>query len=326
MNKLTLFALLLGLCVGASHAGQPEPLVLVKAISLGAVDGRLDHLCVDPQNERLYVAALTKDSIEVVDLKLGKHERSVPGLGGPQGVAVVPTTQEVVVGSGEDGVCRIYDRTLNLVRILSELPDSDCVRYDIASQRVYLGYGNALAEIDPAGPTKKSEVPLEGHPESFQIEKNGNRIFVNVPQSREVVIIDRNSAKITARWPVLEARENFPMALDEKNHRLFVGCRKPAKVLIYDTTYGSYIGKVDCVGDADDLYYDSERRMIYVTGGQGYITVINEVDPYLYKVVANISTSPGARTSYFEPAAATLYVAVPERRDQPAGIWAYKVR
>jgi DNA-binding beta-propeller fold protein YncE len=301
-------------------------LVLLKAISLPGIEGRVDHMCVDPQNERLYVAALTNDSLEVIDLKLGKRVRSLPGPSGIQGVAIVPESHEVVVASGEDGVCRIFDQTFNLVRILNELKDADNVRYDSTTKRIYLGYGNALAVIDPKGPTKVAEATLSGHPESLQVESNGSNVYVNLPETRQIAVINKDTAQVTAFWPVLEARENFPMALDEENHRLFIGCRKPAKVLIYDTERGSYVGKVDCVGDADDLHYDKERKLIYVTGGQGYITVIHEVDPYLYKVVANISTAPGARTSHFEPDSGTLYVAVPHRRKQPAEIWVYKAR
>lgn len=324
MKRAALF-LLIAVCLGTAHAEQPQPLVRVKTIALGQLEGRVDHMCVDAKNERLYVAALTNDSLEVIDLKQGKRVRSLSGPRGPQGVTVLPDTHEVVVASGEDGVFRLYDATLNLVRFINQLEDADNVRYDSASKRIYLGYGNALAAIDPVGPTKVAEVPLRGHPESFQIESKGPNIYVNIPESREIAVIDKNSAEITAHWELLEARENFSMALDETNHRLFVGCRRPATVLIYDTNQGSYIGKVDCVGDADDIYFDAERKLTYVTGGQGYITVIGEVDPYLYKALATVATAPGARTSYFEPTSGTLYVAVPHRRKQPAEIWVYKV-
>ena len=326
MNRTVLLALLFGACLGAAHAGEPQPLVFVKTIPLSGIDGRIDHMCVDTQNDRLFVAALMNDSLEVIDLKLDKRVRSVPGLRGVQGVMVLPESHEIVVASGEDGVLRIYDEKLSLVRFLGELKNADNVRYDSVTNRAYLGYGKSLAVIDPKIPAKIADIALDGHPESFQIEKDGNNIYVNVPGSQEIVVIDKVSSQITAHWKLLEARENFPMALDEKNHRLFVGCRNRAKVLIYDTKYGSYIGKVDCVNEADDLFYDAQRKRIYVTGGQGYVTVISQVDPYLYKVVANITTSAEARTSCFEPTTDTLYVAAPHHRNQPAAIWVYKAR
>jgi hypothetical protein len=239
---------------------------------------------------------------------------------------VLPDSHEVVVASGEDGVLRFFDKSLNLLRILGALKNADNVRYDNATGRVYLGYGKALAVIDPKIPAKLADIPLGGHPEAFQVEKDGNNIFVNVPESREVAVIDKVSLQITAHWKLLEARENFAMALDEADHRLFVGCRTPAKLLVYDSKSGSYAGKADCAGDVDDIQYDTGRRRVYATGGQGYITVVSQVDPYLYKVLANISTSLEARTSCFEPTTGTLYLAVPHHRDQSAEIRIYKAR
>ncbi len=326
MNRTALFVLMLGACLGTAYAGQPQPLVLVKTIPLNGIDGRIDHMCVDANNERLYVAALSNDSLEVIDLKLGKRLRSLSGPRGPRDVMVLPESHEVVVASGEDGVFRLYDEQLNLLRFLNELKDADNIRYDSTSKRVYLGCGKELAFIDPQGPTKVAEVLLNAHPEAFAVEKDGNNIYMNLPELREVVVIDKGNAQITGRWKLLEDRDNFPMALDEKNNRLFVGCRRPAKMLIYDTKNGSYIGKVDCAGDADDIHYDSERKRVYVTGGQGYITVISEVDPYLFKVLASVPTADEARTSCFEPTTGTLYLAVPHHRKQPAEIRVYKTR
>lgn len=326
MNRAVLVTLIFCVCWCPAHAGWTQPLERVQTISLGALEGRIDHMCLDAQNNRLLVAALANNSLEVVDLKQCKRVLSVTDPKGPQDVMILPESREVVVTSGADGVLRIYDDKLHLVRFLGRLKNADNVRYDSASGRIFLGYGKALAVIDPKIPSKIAEVPLGGHPESFEVEKDGKNIFVNVPEAREVVVINKDTLQIAAHWQLLEARENFPMALDETNHRLFVGCRSRAKVLVYDTKSGSYVGKVDCVSDADDLHYDAEHKRVYVTGGQGYITVIGQVDPYLYKAEASITTSAGARTSCFDPASGTLYLAVPRHRDQSAAIWVYKAR
>ncbi len=326
MKIMAFFAFLLGASLGAAHAEEPPPFVLVKTISVSGLKGRIDHMCIDTQKERLYIAALSNDSLEVIDLSAGKWMRSIPGIRGPRGVMVLPESHEVVVTSGEDGAFRLYDEKLNLLRFLNGLIEAGNVRYDSATDRAYLGYGEALAVIDPKSQTKLVDVPLSGHPESFQVEKDGGSIYVNIPESQEVAVIDKGSLKITAHWKLPEARANFPMALDETHHRLFIGCRKPAKVLIYDTKNGSYVGKVNCVEDADDISYDNERKRVYVTGGQGLITVIVEVDPYLYRVSAIIPTAEGARTSCFEPATGTLYVAVPHSRKQRAEIRVYKAQ
>ena len=326
MNRVALTLVLAMICLGRVHAEQPQPLVLVKTIPLEGVEGRLDHLAVDSGKNLLYVSAVTNDSVEVVNTQEGKHDRTVSGPRGPQGLAVIPETHELVVTSGEDGVCRLYDETLTLVRFLSELEDADAVRYDEATKHVYVATARGLTIIDPKGPTKVAQTSLDTEPESFQVEKEGNNIYVNLPAPRQIAVVNKNTLEITARWDLLEARDNFPMALDEKNHRLFIGCRRPSKVLVYDTERGSYIGKVDCVADADDMFYDAERKCVYVSGGQGYVTVIKEVDPYLYQALGTVPTSPGARTSQFDPSTGHLYVAVPHRRKQPAEVWVFKPR
>ena len=325
MNR-TALVLIVGACLSVACAAAELPLALVKTISLEGVEGRLDHLAVDSEKERVYVAALTNDSVEVIDLQKGRRSQTVSGPRGPQGLAVIPETHELVVTSGEDGVCRVYDETLTLVRFLSELEDADAVRYDPSTKHVYAGTANGITVIDPKGPTKVAQFPLDSEPESFQVENEGPNLYVNLPATYQVAVVDKNSGEVTARWDLLEARENFAMALDEKGHRLFIGCRRPSKVLVYDTERGSYVGKEDCVADADDMFYDAARKRIYVSGGQGYVSVINEVDPYLYQALGTVPTSPGARTSQFDPATGQLYVAVPHRRKQPAEVWVFKPR
>ena len=163
-----------------------------------------------------------------------------------------------------------------LVRSIALGDDSDNVRYDAAAKRLYVGYGDgALAGINPADGKVLGNAKLAGHPESFQLERTGPRIFVNVPSAEHIAVVDRNAMTVTARWPVSGAKSNFPMALDESNHRMFVGCRKPAKVLVYDTTTGKEIGAFDIVGDTDDMFYDSQHKRLYVAGGEGFIDVLD---------------------------------------------------
>jgi hypothetical protein len=116
------------------------------------------------------------------------------------------------------------------------------------------------------------------------------------------------------------------MALDERAHRLFVGCRSPAKVLVYDTTTGEAIGGFDAVGDMDDLWYDAARRRLYVTGGDGFVDVFLERQAGEFTRAAHIPTAAGARTSLYIEQLGRLYVAVPHRGSQKAEIRVYEAR
>lgn len=192
-------------------------------------------------------------------------------------------------------------------------------------ERLFVGYGKgALAEIDPAKPARVTDIRLPGHPESFQLEGQGNRIFVNVPDSRQVIVIDRKKGMIAARWPMGEYQANFPMALDETNHRLLVGCRKPARLVVLDTETGRVIPSLPCTGDTDDVFYDIRLRRVYVSGGEGSVSVFQQTAADHYSLLTTIPTAPGARTSLFVPASHRFYVAVPHRNKLEAEIWEYR--
>jgi DNA-binding beta-propeller fold protein YncE len=307
----------------------PAPLALVQRIGLPAVNGRIDHLAVDRARERLYVAALGNDTVEVIDLRSGRRTASLPGLHEPQGVAVVPELDRLIIANGEGGAVQIRDTAdpkVAAIQTVALSDDADNVRYDAAARRIYVGYGNgALAAIDPVDGRKVGEARLAGHPESFQLEKAGTRVFVNVPTANHVAVIDRAAMKVVATWPVTEAHANFPMALDEGSHRLFIGCRRPAKVLLYDTTAGTMIGSVDIVGDADDLFYDASRKRLIVSGGSGFLDVFQQQDISHFARILHEPTAAGARTALFVPELSRLYLAVPHRNAQDAEIRVYQV-
>jgi DNA-binding beta-propeller fold protein YncE len=307
---------------------QADPLVLVTTIVLPGVNGRIDHLAVDLQNKRLFVAALGNNTLEVVDLQAGTHARSVKGLHEPQGIALPPDGKIVAVANGAGGDLQLFDRNgFTTITSTALGDDPDNVRYDARAKRLYVGYGSgAMAALDAQTGKRLGEVKLAGHPESFQLEGNGPRIYVNVPSARQVALIDREAMKLVTTWPVTEAAANYPMALDEGNHRLFLGCRRPAKVLVYDTASGSRVGSADAVGDTDDLFYDARRQRLYVTGGDGAIDVFDAPAPSGLTRIAHIVSASGARTSLFVPDLDRLYLAVPHRGSQPAEIRVYEAK
>jgi hypothetical protein len=302
------------------------PLTLVQTVRLPGVEGRFDHIAVDVRGQRLFVAALGNNTLEVLDLKRGTLHRSVRGLREPQGVAFAPDLGRIFVGNGAGGTCEILDaKILGQIGRVSGLDDADNVRYDAAARQVYVGYGGgALAVIDAASGKRVGEVRLAGHPESFQLEKAGSRIFVNVPSAGHVAVVDRRKQAVVAKWPVRGAGANFPMALDEAHHRLFIGCRRPARALVYHTGTGQQVATADIVGDADDLFYDATRRRLYVTGGEGAVTVLQQQDADHYTALARLPTAAGARTSLFVPDLDRLFLAVPHRGSQQAEVRTYR--
>lgn len=312
---------------GVALAQAPDSIELAQTITLEGVRGRIDHLDIDAGGARLFVAALGNDTVELVDLSTGKRSATLRSLEEPQGVAYAARTGRLFVANGRGGRLAVYSgNPLRPVGEIKGLEDADNVRYDGAADKLYVGYAHALATIDPGNLRLEQRVDFAGHPESFQLEKNGPRVFVNVPEAREIAVIDRTTGRQVARWKLADASANFPMALDDAHQRLFVATRRPAGLSVFDTATGKRIATLPIGGDADDLFYDPGRHRLYVICGEGTLDVILQDDPDHYRVGGRLRTAPGARTGLYVAARNALYVAVPARGGSPAEIRVYAVR
>jgi DNA-binding beta-propeller fold protein YncE len=306
---------------GAQTASPP--LVLEAKIPLGQVSGRIDHLGVDLKRKRLLVAELGNNSLGVVDLAAGKVLSRIAGFAEPQGVAYVPSSDSVFVANAGDGSVRVL-RGDDLTPIGSiELgDDADNVR-DIARKRVLVGYGKgALAVIDPVSLSKTADLRLKAHPEGFQNDETGTQVFVNVPDAREISVVDL-ATQSTLSLPTQGAGSNFPMAIDGEAHRVLSVFRSPPSLVALSSQDGHVVAKVDTCGDADDVFVDQKRRRVYVSCGQGAVDVL-ESDEQGYRRLARVPTVPGARTSLFVPELDRLFLAARAAPNEPAAIWVFR--
>lgn len=329
MGILTAFVLIVLMTGSCLRADDAPALRQVKTILLANVEGRIDHMYFDAGSGRLFVAALGSNMVVVVDVKAGKVVRTITGLAEPQGVLFAAETGKLFIANGKDGSCRIVDgRTYELGNSIDLHEDADNIRQSPGEKRIYVGYGDgALAVIDTRNATHSADLKLPAHPESFQIEKGGKRIFVNLPGADGVIaVIDRQKGSLIQTWRLSEAKGNFPMALDEAGHRLFIGCREPAKVVTIDTDTGKTVDAIDCVGDTDDVWYDAAAARVYVSGGEGFVSVFARAPGGRLKPLAKIPTASGARTSLFSADTRMLYVAVPHRGKQAAEIRAFATK
>jgi DNA-binding beta-propeller fold protein YncE len=322
----TLAALLLCAIPIVIRGAEPAPLRMIQIIPLPKVKGRFDHFAADVKGQRLFVAALGNDSLEVLDTGAGKRIKSIADLHKPTGVVFLSEVNQIGVANGDDGTFKLFDGTsFELVNSLGGLDDADNTRRDLKTKLIYVGYADgALAIVDETGRKKIGEIKLKAHPESFQLEANGQRIFVNVPDAKQVAVVDREKRAVIATWPMTEFRANFPMALDETNHRLFVGCRHPARLVVLDTATGKALANTEISGDTDDLFHDAAHKRIYVTCGEGFIDVIKAEDGNNYPRIMRFPTSGGARTSFFSTdLGSRIVLAVPQRIGRDAEIQIY---
>lgn len=300
---------------------------LIQTIPLPNVSGRIDHMDIDIDGQRLFVAELGNNSVDVIDLKARKRINSINGLHEPQGIVFVPEAKKILVANGAEGSVQIFNSdTYSFIKTISLSSDADNMHYFPYQKMVYVGYGNGgLAIIDPIKEELIGSIKLDGHPESFQISnKSQPRIFVNVPESNSIELIDAQKNAVTTKWPNNGTSGNYPMALDEDNHRLFVVYRSPSQLSVIDTDSGNLVTKLDVVNDADDIFYDSENKQIYLTGGEGYLDVISQKDTNTYQQVAKIPTAQGGRTSLFVPQLDRLYIAIPDYTGDGAKIQVFE--
>ncbi len=286
-----------------SQERESPPVREVQEIPLPGVQGRLDHFTIDAKRKRVIFSGLGNNSVQVVDVFAGRMIHQIEGLAEPQGTLYLAEWDKLFVANSANGHVDIYDgnKFTLLDRIdLGEGSDPDNLRYDSTAKKVYLGYGEgAIAVIDPA--TNKrlpTEYKFEGHPEGFQLETKGPRIFVNVADTKNIQVINRQTGKIST-WALPNGHAaNFPMVLDEANRRVFIGTRKPSRLTVLDMDSGKVVASLPTAGDMDDMFYDADRKRIYVAGGEGYLSVVQQIDADHYKDRVNLQLlSAHARVS-----------------------------
>lgn len=335
---LTVFAVF-----GASAASVPErpspaapardilPLQLEEEIPVPDVAGRLDHFTADVKRQHLIFSALGNNTVEVIDTFAGRLVQTITGLSEPQGMLYVPDFDQLFVANAGNGKVNIYDgATFRLRQSLDVGADPDNLRYDPVSRKVLVGYGEedgGIATIDPAtGERSGPDLKTGGHPESFQVDTAAGRIFVNVPDAGNIVeSIDRKTGAVE-RWPLRGTRQNYAMALDAADHRLFVISRKHPLLIVLDTRSGKEVARLRAAGECDDVFFDAGRKRIYAIGAEGFISVFQQNDPQHYSLVANVPSAISAKTGYFFVTRDRLYIGVPAKGNQPAQVWTYEAQ
>lgn len=253
-------------------------LKLVNIIVLQNISGRLGHMAYNEKQGVVYLAALSNNTMEVVDLQNKKTIRSVKSLRQPIDVEYISNIDLVFVACLGDGLCRAFNTNTFKEETSFRFDNNvSLVRYSPAFQILYIGYGEgAIALIDGNTLKYKTTIKLPVHPEAMVIDENTAQMFVNLPKSREIGIIDLKNNILSRSFSMANVAENYPVAYDKTNKRLFVGCRKPAKLIVVNSEKGNKIAEVDIDGDVNVLYYDEARKQIYATCGDGYLHVIKQ--------------------------------------------------
>jgi hypothetical protein len=281
---------------GKQDAGKILPMTLRTRIPLPGVYGRMDHFGWDSKRGILLVSALGNNTVEIVDS--WKQVHTITGLEHPQASVYVPESDRIAVSS-QSGKLRFYDAaTYGLLKTLDfgAQANTDNMRYDATGKRLYVAYGErqhgALAIVDPAGMERVAEFPLGSHPESFQLEQSGPRIFVNLPDQESIGVIDRNTGAVS-KWKIPGSTNNHALSLDEADRRLFMAGLQPGRLTVANADTGAVVATLPCVLGVDDLWFDASRRRIYAPGA-GAIDVFQIEDPDRYTAIAHVPVGAGA--------------------------------
>jgi DNA-binding beta-propeller fold protein YncE len=325
----TLVASLACLVLVRSAPAADPALELIQTIALKGKAGKLDHLALDAKRERLFLANTTNGTLDVVDLKAGKLLKQVKGQTGIQGIAYAADLDRVFVGLGGGGLCNVFGgEDYQPLKTIKFSGDADNTRYDPASHLTFVAHDEkALGIVDAKSYAVSPDLKLPGAAEGFQIETGRPRLYLVVPSPSQVLVIDTGKKEIVSTYPMKLASGGHPLALDEGNKRVFVGCRTEPMVVVLDSETGKEITSVAIPKDVDDLHYDAKRKKLYASCGEGFIAVLRQVSADKYELEDKIATVKDAKTSLFVPDANRLYLAVPRQPNQEGPeIRVYKIK
>ena len=319
---------ILGSCTSTvrSENGDNPDFHLIKTIPLPHVSGRIDHLSIDLKNHRLFISALGYNSVIVLDLKKEKIIHRISWLEHPQGVLYIPKLNKLFISTAGDGKLFVYNAAnYQLEKTIDFGDDADNLRYDSVSGIVYVGYGSGgLGLVNAKNNRLIKKIPLDGHPEAFSINRQDSLVYVNIPDARELATISLKTGKVINKTSFISNFGNFPMDIDPVHHRLFVGYRFPPRLKVLNSRTMKIITTLKIDRDADDIYYDAQKKQIYISCGGGYLEVIRQETPDTYKLQDRIKTAEGARTSLYVPQQKYFYLAVPKSEHNSAQIRIYQ--
>jgi hypothetical protein len=314
-------------------AGGSAPVLVQQGrTELPGYSGDFDHFAVDVPGGRLFLAAEDHGTLEVFDLRSGKHLQSVGGFETPHSIFPIPQTHKLLITDGSDSIKLLDDRTLAPAGTIGLHPGADSIGFDGRTGHLYVVTGGKdvklkeswVEEIDPVSTRKVGEVHLDAdHVEAMAVEQHGPHLYINVTDKNYVAVIDKNTRKIVARWPIREAAQNALAQLDEASHRLFIVARSPGKLIVLNADTGASIASFTAPERVDAEIFDEANRRVYAPGGEGYIGVYAEHDPNHFAELPHVPSSVGAKTAILVPELHRLYVAVSPGEGKTGGgiIW-----
>ena len=319
MRKLLglVFAFFIAFAPNARSQEKP-PLKLIATTPLPDFTGDFDHFAVDLKGKRLFLTAEDHKTVEVFDLE-GKRIHSITGFGQPHAAVVLSDGNIVVTdGDGFGRVALVDGKDYKIISTIKLPPGVDGAVFNPVNQYYYVESGgddagaktHVINIIDTKAFKLVGEITLPGnHSEAMAIDHTGKKMYINLTGADQVGVVDLDTSKLIAKWPVPDAQTANALVLDEPNHRVFIATRKPARFFVYDTDTGKVVTTLPTAEMHDDMWFDVARKRIYVTGTET-TAVLEQRDADHYSHIADVPAGFQAKTSIFVPELNRLYIAV----------------
>ncbi|HEY3969080.1 MAG TPA: hypothetical protein VGM05_31310 [Planctomycetaceae bacterium] len=312
MKRVPFAVLCVALLFAASPLAASETLVLVQTIPLQGVAGKLDHLTVDREGMRLFVANKPNNTLDIVDLKSGRLIKQIPNQGKVSGVTYAADLDMIYVGNGA-GVCNGFDGKDYRQVFSTPAPAADNVHYHSGNKMVYVGQDEILSEIDAKSGDVKATIKLPGAVHGFRIDKKAGKIYTVLTKPNLIGVVDLAKHEVIASYPLTRSDAGSPIAQDAEKGLLFVGCpKKQPMVVVFDSQTGKEIASVEIPAGIDDLYFDKDRNRLYASCADQVLAVIEKVGDK-YEVVSKIPTPKDSRTCVWS--GGKLYLGVPKQEN-----------
>jgi DNA-binding beta-propeller fold protein YncE len=308
--------LVLAVVTAASAPATAGGYHVIKEIPVGG-EGGWDYLVADAATRRLYVSHATQ--VEVLDIDSGAVVGKIPNTQGVHGIALAPDLGRGFTSNGRAATITIFD--LKTLAVLGEVPtgkNPDAILYDSATLRVFtFNRGSSDSTIvDAANGTVAGTIELGGKPE-FATTDGAGHVFVNLQDKNTVAELDTRRLAVAHRWPLAPCEDPTGMAIDARNHRLFIGCGNQMMAVL-DTHDGHVVTTLPIGSGVDANAFDPETGMAFSSNGEGTLTVIREDAPDKFHVVENVKTQRGARTMALDPKTHDVFLPVAEFGPAPA--------
>jgi DNA-binding beta-propeller fold protein YncE len=322
VKKLRFVYLALFVLFGVTaKAQEKQPLKLLVTTPLPGFSGDFDHFGIDLKGKRLFLTAEDHKTVEVFDLMTGERLKSITGFEAPHAIVYLPEANNFIVTDGDDNsgmVELVSGKDYSIINKIKLPPGVDGAVFNPVDKNYYVEGGGKdpkgdthfIHIIDTKTFTLVGDISLPGnHSEAMAITRDGKKLYANLSGPKAVGVVDLDTRKLIASWPIPDAEVPNSMVLDEPNHRLFIATRKPAKFFVFNTDTGKVVTSLSCAGMNDDMSFDLPRKRIYVTGTE-IATVFVQRDADHYEQIAEIPTGYRAKTSLLVPQLNRLYVAV----------------